>query len=265
MRVIDAKAHPIAPDPAAYPPASMASWEGRPPSSWERLIELMDEAARSSFKRSNVLRLPPYTAPQLMDILSERVRLGFHKGTVAPDAVELIADIAAEEGDARYAIELLEHAGRLVRYRVDTRAVPPIGEPMRPARVYDSNGQALADAVRHLGCHAVAVDLPVAQGVAVEDRAWAEPFGLGDTDIVLADHFEHRHPLPGSIARRCRNQLSDHAGIVSPHEQVTNAHAFETELRRIVTYERSVPLQLAVHPGTNQPAVDSGKVPVERG
>lgn len=44
MQVIDAKAHGIAPDITTYPPVSKESWEGRPPSSWERLIEHMDEA-----------------------------------------------------------------------------------------------------------------------------------------------------------------------------------------------------------------------------
>jgi predicted acetyltransferase len=33
-----------------------------------------------------------------------------------------------------------EHAGRLVRYRVETRAVPPVGEPMRPATPDDWDG-----------------------------------------------------------------------------------------------------------------------------
>jgi archaeal cell division control protein 6 len=79
----------------------------------EDLLLQMDEAARSTFKRSNVLRIEKYDQPQLVDILGHRVRLGFHKGTVDDEVVELIADIASEEGDARYAIEILEHAGRI--------------------------------------------------------------------------------------------------------------------------------------------------------
>ncbi len=44
MQVIDVKAHPISPDLSNYPPADHRSWTGRPPASWEKLIELMDEA-----------------------------------------------------------------------------------------------------------------------------------------------------------------------------------------------------------------------------
>lgn len=44
MQVIDVKAHPISTDPAAYPPADHENWSRRPPSSWERLMALMDEA-----------------------------------------------------------------------------------------------------------------------------------------------------------------------------------------------------------------------------
>src|SRR2546430_13937493 len=36
-----------------------------------------------------------------------------HPGTVDDDLIDLIADIASEFGDARYAIELLEKAGML--------------------------------------------------------------------------------------------------------------------------------------------------------
>src|SRR2546427_396220 len=51
--------------------------------------------------------------PELRDIVSGRVQLGMHPGTVDEDLVDLIADIASEFGDARYAIELLEKAGML--------------------------------------------------------------------------------------------------------------------------------------------------------
>lgn len=76
------------------------------------LPSLLDPASRSTLKRSNVLRLEKYNAEQLQGILAERARLAFRRGAVEEDVLELIAEIAAAEGDARYAIELLEGAGR---------------------------------------------------------------------------------------------------------------------------------------------------------
>lgn len=74
---------------------------------------MLDEATRSTLRRSNVIRLERYTAPQLLSILRQRARLSFHKGAVDDEVLEMISEIAADDGDARYAIELLEHAGRL--------------------------------------------------------------------------------------------------------------------------------------------------------
>ncbi len=58
----------------------------------------------------------------------------------------------------------------------------PAGQPMQPARVYDSNAQVLADAVRELGCE------PLPLGIIADDvdalRA-ALQNALGRADVVL--------------------------------------------------------------------------------
>lgn len=76
-------------------------------------LDYMDAAALSTFRRSNVVEFARYDLKELEDIVSDRVRLAMHPGTVDGDLVGLIADIASEQGDARYAIELLEKAGML--------------------------------------------------------------------------------------------------------------------------------------------------------
>jgi cell division control protein 6 len=76
-------------------------------------LEYMDRAALSTFRRSNVVEFPKYDRAELRDIVSGRVQLAMHPGTVDEDLLDLIADIASEFGDARYAIELLEKAGML--------------------------------------------------------------------------------------------------------------------------------------------------------
>ena len=76
-------------------------------------LEYMDAAALSTFRRSNVVEFPRYDRKELEGIVQGRVALAMHPGTVDDDLIDLIADIASEFGDARYAIELLEKAGML--------------------------------------------------------------------------------------------------------------------------------------------------------
>ncbi len=55
---------------------------------------------------------PPYGANQLADILYDRVKLAFKEGVVKDDVVPLCSAMAAkEEGDARFALDLLRTAG----------------------------------------------------------------------------------------------------------------------------------------------------------
>ena len=57
---------------------------------------------------------PPYGADQLSDILSERAELAFSDGVLNDDVIPLCSAMAAkEEGDARYALDLLKNAGEL--------------------------------------------------------------------------------------------------------------------------------------------------------
>jgi len=92
-----------------------SSWEKNPVSliliSQKDVMSMLDSSALSTFKRSNVLSLNKYTLDELYDIIRQRVDLAFHNNTVQEDCAELIADIASEWGDARFAIELLWKAG----------------------------------------------------------------------------------------------------------------------------------------------------------
>ena len=57
---------------------------------------------------------PPYGADQLSDILSERAELSFCDDVLNEDVIPLCSAMAAkEEGDARYALDLLKNAGEL--------------------------------------------------------------------------------------------------------------------------------------------------------
>ena len=57
---------------------------------------------------------PPYGADQLSDILIERAELSFNDDVLDSEVIPLCSAMAAkEEGDARYALDLLKNAGEL--------------------------------------------------------------------------------------------------------------------------------------------------------
>src|SRR5436853_4339181 len=74
-------------------------------------LEELDKSTQSTLQR-NIIRLEHYSSPQLEQILRERIDLSFKEGTVPEALVSFIADIASQNGDARYAIELLWRAGK---------------------------------------------------------------------------------------------------------------------------------------------------------
>ncbi|MGB9837317.1 ORC1-type DNA replication protein Cdc6-1 [Methanothermobacter sp.] len=88
---------------------------------------------RSSLRDREIV-FPPYGAQQLVDILEERSRLSFKEGVLDDDVIPLCAALAAkEEGDARYALDLLRTAGEIADER-DSDMVK--GEFVREAKDY---------------------------------------------------------------------------------------------------------------------------------
>jgi len=57
----------------------------------------------------------PYNAMGLKGILKQRVAAGFQKKTIDDSAISRIAAFAAQDGDARYALKLLQKAGEIAQ------------------------------------------------------------------------------------------------------------------------------------------------------
>jgi cell division control protein 6 len=72
----------------------------------------LDSSTVSSLGR-NFITFPPYTRNQLFDIVSSRAELGLREESYNDDLIEVIAGLAEEYGDARFAIELLWRAAKL--------------------------------------------------------------------------------------------------------------------------------------------------------
>lgn len=64
--------------------------------------------------RDREIVFPPYNAQQLIDILTERSKLSFQEGAISEGVIALCSALAAkEEGDARYALDLLKTSGEI--------------------------------------------------------------------------------------------------------------------------------------------------------
>lgn len=75
---------------------------------------------------------PPYDAEQLADILDERSKLAFYEDTLEDSVIPLCSAMAAkEEGDARYALDLLESAGDIA---IDKGCDKVLGKYVREAK-----------------------------------------------------------------------------------------------------------------------------------
>ena len=102
--------------------------------SQENVLSLLDPAALSTFKQTNAYEFKPYESQTLEGIVQQRVELAFQPGAVDGDTVCLVADIvAAQSGNARLAIEILQKAGRMA----DDEGRQVVGpEEVRAAKAY---------------------------------------------------------------------------------------------------------------------------------
>ena len=74
--------------------------------------EQLDASSKSTLQH-NVISLEKYSSHQLADILKDRAQLAFQTDAVQEDVLNLVAELAfAENGNARFAIELLWRAGK---------------------------------------------------------------------------------------------------------------------------------------------------------
>jgi len=74
-------------------------------------LQKLDKSTIDTLQR-NIVKLDKYSSRQLIDILKDRLGLAFKENAVADEALQLVADIGGQSGDARYSIELLWRAGK---------------------------------------------------------------------------------------------------------------------------------------------------------
>lgn len=80
-------------------------------------LERLDSQTLSGMGTNNI-HLNEYSKDQLFEILRYRAAEAFHKNVISDEVIEFLAEVAAERGDARYAIDLLWRAGKYAEAEV---------------------------------------------------------------------------------------------------------------------------------------------------
>lgn len=81
--------------------------------SQDYVLDRLDTASLSTFKRANAVRFRKYSKTDLIAITEARARMALVDGTWDDEVIDFIADMAAETNDARCAIELLDKSARI--------------------------------------------------------------------------------------------------------------------------------------------------------
>lgn len=148
------------------------------------ILNVLDGSTRSSLL-SNVVHLQEYDATQLSGILFERVREAFAKDVVLEDTVRLIADIAGERGDARYAIELLWRAGKYAEFE-ESEKVSPEHARKAAATVYPVKRENLL----YLSHHEQIILLAVSRLLQKTEKAYITSAEVNEGYRVVCEEFQ---------------------------------------------------------------------------
>jgi len=148
----------------------------------------IDQAALSTFKRSNLIKLSQYTQEELVDIIGQRVTLAFHAGMVSPESVDLIADIASEWGDARFAIELLWKAGMYADERQQQQVIP---EHVRAAKA-ETYSVVTETKLQNLGKHQLLTLYAIAKRLQKEGGAYTNTGAVEQTYEITCEEYEEK-------------------------------------------------------------------------
>ena len=178
--------------------------------SQENVLPLLDNAALSTFKSTNVLRIDPYAAPQLESIVGQRVDLAFYPGAVEGDTVCLVADIAAQDGNARLAIEVLHKAGQIADDEGKTQVGP---EQVRAAKESSHSYITTAKLV-NLPRHSLFALLALARRLKREGGAYATTGAVEEVYKLVCEEFGEE-PRGHTQFWKYLNQLRDSGIILS--------------------------------------------------
>ncbi len=177
--------------------------------SQENVLGGLDPAALSTFKATNVHHIERYGVGELELIVQQRVQLAFQSGAVAEEVVTLVADIAAGDGNARLAIEMLQKAGQNAD---DEHRSEVLAEDVRTAKA-DSFSYITTSKLTALPRHPLLVLLAIARRLR-KDGAYATTGAVEKAYAVVCEEFREE-PRAHTQFWKYLNQLKDGGFILS--------------------------------------------------
>lgn len=149
-------------------------------------LDKLDQPTRSTFIH-NRLQLKGYNAEQLKDIINQRLDLAFKPGAVSQDVVEMVAEIAAKYGNARFALELLWRAGNIADSSGSKTVTP---EHVREAKA-GVHPEVRREAIEQLGVHEKLLLLAIARRLKITGEVYALTGDVRKSyEVVCEEHGE---------------------------------------------------------------------------
>jgi len=152
------------------------------------VLSNLDQAALSTFKRSNTIILNRYTRDELYDIVDQRVKLAFHNNTVSKESIDLIADIASEWGDARFAIEILWKSGM---YADEHHVQFVIPEHVRAAKA-ETYSVVTETKLKDLGKHQLITLLSISKRLYKDGGAYTNTGDVEKTYAITCEEYNEK-------------------------------------------------------------------------
>lgn len=152
------------------------------------VFSMMDSSSISTFRRSNLLSLNKYSRNELLDIIRQRMDLGFHKGTVHEDCIDLIADISSEWGDARFAIELLWKAGTAADQSHNQMVIP---EHVRAAKA-ETYSIVTESKLKNLDRHQLITLNAIAKRLKIDNTAYVNTGEAEKTYKIICEELNEK-------------------------------------------------------------------------
>ncbi|RLE50874.1 MAG: hypothetical protein DRJ20_02945 [Candidatus Methanomethylicota archaeon] len=166
-------------------------------------LPALDKSTRSTLMH-NIIKFNPYTASELEDILKARVEEAFYEGVVGSEVISMVADIASETGDARYALELLWRAAKYAelegKRKIELEHVRKAASDIHPfVRI---------EVLRNLLLHEKILLLAIARALKAVDSAYVTMGEVEEIYKILCEEFSEkprRHTQLWEYVQNLRN------------------------------------------------------------